>query len=539
MQIHPKIVTVADMTKRVLGVIRLSNLTDDTSSPARQQAKIDGWADLKDAHVVGYAEDLDVSAITKGPWDRPALAAWLDKPREYDVIVCWKLDRLARNALDFLELLKWADAHGIEIVAIDDGIDLSSDLGRMVATILAVFAEFEGKTMRARAKQAYDHNIKAGKWRGGFLPYGYQPVKADDGWRLVPDSETSAIVREIVARVIDGASVNSITADLNAREIPTSLDVQRMRAGKEPKGALWRVSNLIKLLRSKTLLGQYEAEGSEHDSPTGERKVLRGSDGMPVQRAEPLISQADWERLQARLDTNSTKRSGNRRGGSPFLQVAFCAVCERPMYRNPSGHGDWFSYRCSAKAVSGLSCGNGSIRDNLLEGTVERWLLDTIGHLARHVKVHVPGEDHTEELGQAQAAMGELSEALGGISSKAGRQAVLGQISALDERIARLEALPSRPPGVKWEPTGKTFGEHWATLDNEGKGQFFRDAGIRVDVLKWADLRTPEEFPDLPRVTIGDVTYALGPGGKGKRGMPIMQATIPELGEIVRLGMRA
>ncbi|MEU4577250.1 recombinase family protein [Nonomuraea sp. NPDC023979] len=527
-------------TKRVLGVIRLSNLTDDTSSPARQRAKIDGWADLKDAHVVGYAEDLDVSAITKGPWDRPELAAWLDKPDAYDVVVCWKLDRLARNALDFLELLRWADDHSVEIVAIDDGIDLSSDVGRMVATILAVFAEFEGKTMRARAKQAYDHNVKAGKWRGGFLPYGYRPVKADDGWRLEIDPETSAVLREVVGLVIEGRSINSITRELNRRGVPTSLDVQRVRAGKEPKGALWRVGNLIKLLRSKTLLGQYEAQGSEYDSPTGERKVVRGSDGMPVQRAEPLISLAEWERLQAALDGNSNKRAGNRKGGSPLLQVAYCAVCARPLYRNPSGHGDWFSYRCSAKAVSGLSCGNGSIRDNVLEARVEEAILERIGHLPRHVKVHVPGEDHSEALEQAQMALTELSEQLGAMTSKSGRQAVLAQITALDERIAKLETMPSRPSSIEWLPTGETFGEHWSRLDTEGRGRFLRSAGVRVEVLKWPDLRSPDEWPDLPTSTLGGITYALGPDGTGKRNTPpMLHLVIPDLDELVRLGTRS
>ncbi|MEW9555251.1 recombinase family protein [Nonomuraea sp. NPDC050783] len=517
-------------TKRVLGVIRLSNLTDDTSSPARQRAKIDGWADLKDARVVGYAEDLDVSAITKGPWDRPELAAWLDRPDEYDVIVCWKLDRLARNALDFLELLRWADDHGIEIVAIDDGIDLSSDVGRMVATILAVFAEFEGKTMRARAKQAYDHNVRQGKHRGGRLPYGYMAVKGGDGHRLQPDPQTAPIVRDIVSRIIGGQSANSVVAHLNREGIPTSLDWQLQQAGKEPRHALWRVGNLIKLLRSKTLLGHYM---------TDDGSVIRGSDGLPVQRAEPLISLSEWERLQATLDRNSNKRAGNRRGGSPLLQVAYCAVCARPLYRNPSSHGDRFSYRCSAKAVSGLSCGNGSVRAEVLEARVEESILERIGHLERHVKVHVPGEDHSEELEQAQMAVGELSEQLGVMTSKAGRQAVMAQISALDERIAKLEAMPSRPAAIEWQPTGETFGEYWGRLDTEGRGQFLRSAEVRIEMLKWPDLRSPDEWPDLPTATVGGITYALGPDGAGKRNTPPMiHLVIPDLDELARLGTR-
>jgi hypothetical protein len=53
----------ANPLKRILGVVRLSQLTDDSSSPHRQREAIEYWADSPhvEGEIIGWAEDLDVS----------------------------------------------------------------------------------------------------------------------------------------------------------------------------------------------------------------------------------------------------------------------------------------------------------------------------------------------------------------------------------------------------------------------------------------------------------------------------------------------
>lgn len=57
---------------RLLAVVRLSDLTDETTSPERQRSKIDTYARLHEHEVVGVAEDLDVSGSIS-PFERPKL----------------------------------------------------------------------------------------------------------------------------------------------------------------------------------------------------------------------------------------------------------------------------------------------------------------------------------------------------------------------------------------------------------------------------------------------------------------------------------
>src|SRR4051794_30226565 len=96
---------------RVLGVIRLSNDSDETTSPERQRALISNWAQASGHVMAGWSEDLDVSGATR-PFARPDLGPWLAAPERFDALAAWKLDRLTRRAAHFVELREWAEEHG-------------------------------------------------------------------------------------------------------------------------------------------------------------------------------------------------------------------------------------------------------------------------------------------------------------------------------------------------------------------------------------------------------------------------------------------
>ncbi len=67
-------------------------------------------------------------------------------------IIVSKLDRLSRSLLDFAYLMATANSEGWNIVALDLGLDLSTPAGKMMAGILAVFAQFERDVISQRTK---------------------------------------------------------------------------------------------------------------------------------------------------------------------------------------------------------------------------------------------------------------------------------------------------------------------------------------------------------------------------------------------------
>ena len=83
--------------------------------------------------------------------DRPELERLLDHLRPDDIVVVWKLDRLARSTQNLLELadrIKLAEASFSSLS--EPWADTSSPSGKMVMTVFAGIAEFERDLIRER-----------------------------------------------------------------------------------------------------------------------------------------------------------------------------------------------------------------------------------------------------------------------------------------------------------------------------------------------------------------------------------------------------
>lgn len=72
------------------------------------------------------------------------------KRRRFDVVVCWRLDRLGRNLKHLITLLEDFQALGIAFVSLHEGIDATTPAGRLQMHILGAIAEFERERIRER-----------------------------------------------------------------------------------------------------------------------------------------------------------------------------------------------------------------------------------------------------------------------------------------------------------------------------------------------------------------------------------------------------
>src|SRR5215468_2068588 len=85
---------------------------------------------------------------------RPALDQMIldAKRRKFDVVVCWRLDRLGRNLRHLITLLDELQALGIAFVSMGEGIDCTTPAGRLQLHVLAALAEFERGRIQERVK---------------------------------------------------------------------------------------------------------------------------------------------------------------------------------------------------------------------------------------------------------------------------------------------------------------------------------------------------------------------------------------------------
>jgi DNA invertase Pin-like site-specific DNA recombinase len=83
---------------------------------------------------------------------RPALDTLLRdaKLRRFDVLVCWRLDRLGRNLRHLVTMLEDLQHLGVAFVSLGEGIDCTTPAGKLQLHILAALAEFERERIRER-----------------------------------------------------------------------------------------------------------------------------------------------------------------------------------------------------------------------------------------------------------------------------------------------------------------------------------------------------------------------------------------------------
>ena len=90
--------------------------------------------------------------ITGSKKERPQLQKMLGQLRKGDVVVIWKLDRLARSLKDLVGLVNEIQERGGALHSLNDQIDTTTPHGKFTFHIFAALAEFELDIIRERTK---------------------------------------------------------------------------------------------------------------------------------------------------------------------------------------------------------------------------------------------------------------------------------------------------------------------------------------------------------------------------------------------------
>ncbi len=241
---------------RAIVAKRLSRMTDSTTHLVTETEAIDKYVKRKNIYVWAEAEDLDVSG-GQPIRERPKIGKLLSLEflDEWDLLIIYKLDRGFRNHLDFVTFYhEYCERYGKKIVSVgEEGLDMSTPMGRMFAGILVQFAEWELLTIRERRRQGQNVIRRAARWGGGSVTFGYQPFQDWNHWYLRPHPVYSKEVGRMALALLSGMSAASIAVDLNRRGIPTARSLQ---PGKPPeKIYLWTSTRVIQLLKSDQIRG--------------------------------------------------------------------------------------------------------------------------------------------------------------------------------------------------------------------------------------------------------------------------------------------
>ena len=160
-----------DTIRHVVGYARVSTRDQDLSSQVeRIQRHISDYGLIP--AIEGAIFQEKISGISNQRPERTKIMK-LAEQGKIDLVICTKLDRWGRSLKDLMETMNFLESHHASMVFLDQNIDLSSPMGKMLFQILGAVAEFERNLIVERTQEgrmrAMLHGTRSGKPMHGPL----------------------------------------------------------------------------------------------------------------------------------------------------------------------------------------------------------------------------------------------------------------------------------------------------------------------------------------------------------------------------------
>lgn len=229
-------------------------------------------------------EHYDDGGLSGGSLERPALQRLLDDVRSgtIDIIVVYKVDRLTRSLFDFAKLVETFDAAEVSFVSVTQSFNTTTSMGRLTLNMLLSFAQFEREVTAERIRDKIAASKAKGMWMGGVPPLGYEP----DGRSLKIIPEHARMIEQIYSLYLDLGNVRLVAEHLYAAGIRSPI--RSTATGKQYGGASLSNGQLYSILKNPVYVGKIGHKD----------KVYPGNH-------PPIISEEDWNAVQARLKSNT------------------------------------------------------------------------------------------------------------------------------------------------------------------------------------------------------------------------------------------
>ncbi|MDD4787408.1 MAG: recombinase family protein [Pirellulales bacterium] len=393
-----------------------------------------------------------------------------------DMVVCFKLDRITRSLLDFVELWKLFSDHDVRVISLREDFDTSTVMGEAMVKLIMVFAELARQLTAERTIATMKDRVSRGLWNGGYI-YGYLSDPDEPG-RLIPDPEWAPIIKaHFFDAFEDFGSAGAVQRHLLKNGI--RMPQRESRAGKKKGGKPFDKQQVIRILKNPVYIGQ-----------------VKWGDEVCENAHEPIISKAQFDRVQRKLRQTIARRRNHKysRGRCyPLRGLVRCACGAMMTLHGTVGRGKTYHYyKCTKQDHQGgrIACDAPAIPAEALEtavservvalGTLERdrecVVREALGEVDDSVRrLDAKAESVRRRLTTVQTELQNLVGVLKQIGGS-GLASVQEEMAALEEERSLLRDQLQRLAQQKAPAAEKTiaaskFVESWA-----GVGDLLRQA---------------------------------------------------------------
>lgn len=312
---------VPDRVVRAVAYVRVSKERDGMISPELQLSAIERHCQGLGYEIVETLTDLDLSGQF---WRRRQVeqAVGMIEAGAADVLVVWKLSRVARNRKDWVLAVDRVEGAGGRLESATEPMDTTTSSGRFARGMMAELAAFESERLGESWKETHERRVQQGKPANGKPRYGYQYDKENG---FTPDPVQGPILAELYTRYLAGQSVYSLVKFLNDGPTRPSTGYGVSSDG------LWSARTVRRIL----------------DQGFGAGFITRHGERLPGIH-EPVITQEQWEEYLARRETRRVKRSSER--STYLLSGLIRCSCGSRMNAGLFGSAQQPKYRCKAAA---------------------------------------------------------------------------------------------------------------------------------------------------------------------------------------------
>lgn len=222
----------------------------------------------------------------------------LCRQRKIDLVLTKSLSRFARNTVDSLKYIRELKALGIAIVFEKENLNTLETDTEMMLTIMSCFAQAESESISKNVSWGIRQSFKSGS-----VPMQYSTMLgykkgADELPEVIP--EEAKTVRTIFREYLNGMSLRQIADILNASGVKTKR-----------KSTAWKSEMVKAILINEKYTGDALLQKT-YVTDCITKKTRKNNGELPMylvkNHHEPIISHADFNRVQEEMARRSAKR---------------------------------------------------------------------------------------------------------------------------------------------------------------------------------------------------------------------------------------